>query len=67
MLSYKFHIYPSKTVQAKLQEQLELCRWLYNILYILPIRIIYEVLWIYRGCSKSGFEAYSLEMIKWQT
>jgi len=30
MLSYKFRIYPSKTAQAKLQEQLELCRWLYN-------------------------------------
>jgi putative transposase len=30
MLSYKFRLYPSKTIQAKLQEQLELCRWLYN-------------------------------------
>jgi len=30
MLSYKFRIYPSKTVQAKLQEHLELCRRLYN-------------------------------------
>ncbi|MDF2957609.1 MAG: Transposase [Candidatus Alkanophagales archaeon MCA70_species_1] len=31
MLSYKFRLYPSsKTTQAKLQEQLELCRWLYN-------------------------------------
>ena len=30
MLSYKFRIYPSKTVQEKLNEQLELCRWLYN-------------------------------------
>jgi putative transposase len=30
MLSHKFRIYPSKTVQAKLQEHLELCRWLYN-------------------------------------
>lgn len=30
MLSYKFRIYPSSTVQAKLQEHLELCRWLYN-------------------------------------
>ncbi|MBM5805530.1 MAG: hypothetical protein FJZ49_05680 [Candidatus Verstraetearchaeota archaeon] len=30
MLSYKFRIYPSKTVQAKLLEHLELCRWLYN-------------------------------------
>ncbi|MFQ6080510.1 MAG: RNA-guided endonuclease InsQ/TnpB family protein [Candidatus Bathyarchaeia archaeon] len=32
VLSYKFRIYPSKTVQAKLREQLELCRWLYNCL-----------------------------------
>jgi len=30
MLSYKFRIYPSKIIQAKLNEQLELCRWLYN-------------------------------------
>ncbi len=30
MLSYKFRIYPSKTIEAKLNEQLELCRWLYN-------------------------------------
>lgn len=30
MLGYKFRIYPSKTVQATLQEHLELCRWLYN-------------------------------------
>ena len=30
MLSYKFRIYPPKTIQAKLLEQLELCRWLYN-------------------------------------
>jgi len=30
MLSHKFRIYPSKTIQKKLQEQLELCRWLYN-------------------------------------
>ncbi|MHA1627253.1 MAG: RNA-guided endonuclease InsQ/TnpB family protein [Candidatus Asgardarchaeia archaeon] len=30
LISYKFRIYPSKTTQAKLQEQLELCRWLYN-------------------------------------
>jgi len=30
MLSYKFRIYPSKTVEAKLQEHLDLCRWLYN-------------------------------------
>ena len=30
LVSYKFRIYPSKTVKAKLNEQLELCRWLYN-------------------------------------
>ena len=30
LISYKFRIYPSKTVEAKLAEQLELCRWLYN-------------------------------------
>jgi len=30
MFSFKFRIYPSKTIQVKLQEQLELCRWLYN-------------------------------------
>jgi len=30
VLSYKFRIYPSKTVESKLNEQLELCRWLYN-------------------------------------
>ena len=30
MLSYKFRIYLSKMIQKKLQEQLELCRWLYN-------------------------------------
>ncbi|AGK61557.1 transposase, IS605 OrfB family, central region [Archaeoglobus sulfaticallidus PM70-1] len=30
LISYRFRIYPSKTVQAKLNEQLELCRWLYN-------------------------------------
>ena len=30
LLSYRFRIYPSKAVQAKLQEHLELCRWLYN-------------------------------------
>jgi putative transposase len=32
LISYKFRIYPSKTVEAKLNEQLELCRWLYNCL-----------------------------------
>lgn len=36
MLSYKFRIYPSKIVQTKLNEQLELCRWLYN-------RLLYEL------------------------
>jgi len=30
MLSYKFRIYPSKTIQQKLNEQIELCKWLYN-------------------------------------
>jgi putative transposase len=30
MLSYRFRIYPSKTVQQTLSEHLELCRWLYN-------------------------------------
>ena len=30
LISYKFRIYPSKTVESKLNEQLELCRWLYN-------------------------------------
>jgi len=29
-ISYKFRIYPSKTVQQILNEQLEICRWLYN-------------------------------------
>jgi len=37
-VSYKFRIYPSKTVQARLQEQLELCRWLYNRLLEEPNR-----------------------------
>ena len=32
LISYKFRIYPSETIQTKLQEQLELCRWLYNCL-----------------------------------
>ena len=30
MLSYKFRIYPSKTIQQKLNVQIELCKWLYN-------------------------------------
>ncbi|MDF2957811.1 MAG: Transposase [Candidatus Alkanophagales archaeon MCA70_species_1] len=30
LISYKFRIYPSKTTEARLNEQLELCRWLYN-------------------------------------
>lgn len=30
MLSYRFRIYPSKTAQQTLSEQLELCRLLYN-------------------------------------
>jgi putative transposase len=28
--SYKFRLYPSKAVETKLLEHLELCRWLYN-------------------------------------
>lgn len=36
MLSYRFRIYPSKTVEQKLGEHLELCRWLYN-------RLLYEL------------------------
>ncbi|MHA1754189.1 MAG: RNA-guided endonuclease InsQ/TnpB family protein [Candidatus Odinarchaeia archaeon] len=32
MISYKFRLYPSKTTEAKLLKQLELCRWLYNCL-----------------------------------
>ncbi len=30
LICYKFRIYPSKTIEARLKEQLELCRWLYN-------------------------------------
>jgi putative transposase len=30
LISYKFRIYPPKTVEAKLIEQFEICRWLYN-------------------------------------
>lgn len=30
MLSYRFRIYPSKAVQAKLLKHVEFCRWLYN-------------------------------------
>jgi len=30
LISYKFRLYLSKTVQQALNEQLELCRWLYN-------------------------------------
>ncbi len=30
MLSYKFRLYPSEHTEAKLEEHLELCRWLYN-------------------------------------
>jgi len=28
--SYKFRLYPNKEVEKKLEEQLEICRWLYN-------------------------------------
>jgi putative transposase len=30
VLSQKFRLYPSKTVERRLEENLELCRWLYN-------------------------------------
>ena len=30
LLSQKFRLYPSKTVEKRLEENLELCRWLYN-------------------------------------
>lgn len=30
MLSYRFRIYPSGTIQRRLRERLGLCRWLYN-------------------------------------
>lgn len=30
MLSQKFRLYPSKTMENRLEENLELCRWLYN-------------------------------------
>ena len=30
LLSYKFHLYPSKTAEKKLNRQVALCRWLYN-------------------------------------
>ena len=30
MLSYRFRLYPSKTVKKKLNRQMALCRWLYN-------------------------------------
>ncbi len=30
MFSYRFRTYPLKTIQAKLQEYLESCEWLYN-------------------------------------
>ncbi|MCW3136796.1 MAG: helix-turn-helix domain-containing protein, partial [Canidatus Methanoxibalbensis ujae] len=30
LISYKFRIYPSKTAETRLNEQLELCRRLYN-------------------------------------
>ena len=30
LVSYKFRIYPSKTIQQILSERLEICRWLYN-------------------------------------
>ena len=30
MLSYRFRLYPSKTVEGVINRQMELCRWLYN-------------------------------------
>lgn len=30
VLSYRFRLYPSKTVERTLNRQMELCRWLYN-------------------------------------
>ncbi|HOQ20025.1 MAG: helix-turn-helix domain-containing protein [Methanobacteriales archaeon] len=30
VLGYKFRLYPSKTIEAKLLQDLDLCRWLYN-------------------------------------
>ena len=30
--SYKFRLYPNKEVERKLEEQMEICRWLYNSL-----------------------------------
>ena len=30
MLSYKFRLYPNKSVEEKLEESLEIARWLYN-------------------------------------
>ena len=28
--SYKFKLYPNKEIEKRLEEQLEICRWLYN-------------------------------------
>ena len=28
--SYKFRLYPNRKADKKLEEQLEICRWLYN-------------------------------------
>lgn len=30
MLSYKFRLYPSKITERTMNDQMELCRWLYN-------------------------------------
>ena len=30
MVSYKFRLYPNKEIERRLEEQLEICRWLYN-------------------------------------
>ena len=30
MVSYKFRLYPNRKAEKKLEENLEICRWLYN-------------------------------------
>ena len=30
MISYKFRLYPNKEIERRLEEQLEICRWLFN-------------------------------------
>ncbi|HIH70370.1 helix-turn-helix domain-containing protein [Methermicoccus shengliensis] len=38
MLSYKFRLYPSKTVEAKLNEHIELCLWRGDLYSPLPLK-----------------------------